>query len=98
MRTEQTVTDANGTWREVFEDGRPIGVRYQVAESPAYTAAEQPARIAAATAASTKATKDTAARTILLAQVARVRAIPAGSRSDQDKWLMALSWLVLNEE
>lgn len=98
MRTEQTVTDANGTWREVLEDGRPIGVRYQVTESPAYTAAEAPARTAAATARTTKQTKDDAATTILLTQVARVRAIPAGSRSDQDRWLMALSWLVLSQE
>ena len=62
------------------------------------TQAKLDADAAASAAASTVATKDTAARATVLAQVARVRAIPQGSRSDQDKWLLALSWLLYRQE
>lgn len=53
---------------------------------------------AAQTAGDTANTKTAAAKTILAAQVARIRAIAAGSRSDQDKAIYALAWLLYGQE
>jgi len=53
---------------------------------------------AAATAASDVATKTAAARLVVTNQVNRVKAIAPASRTDQDKWLLALSYLVFQLE
>ncbi len=44
------------------------------------------------------ATKIQAALTVVVNQVARVRAIAPASRTDQDKWLLSLSYLLFKQE
>lgn len=62
------------------------------------SAAKQAADAASLTALAADRTKGDGAVTVVRNQVARVRAIPAGSRTDQDRWLLALSWLLFKEE
>jgi len=74
-------------------DGRIVGACLRVA-----SAAKEAADAAFNTAISAEQTKRTAALTVVKNQVARVRAIAPASRTDQDRWLLALSYLVLREE
>lgn len=62
------------------------------------TSAKQAADSTATAAASADASKTLAAMNEIRDQVARVRPVAAGSRSDQDKWLLALSWVLLKRE
>lgn len=64
-----------------------------VAPTPAKTSADA----AAAAANDTRSTAFAAAKVVIVNQSIRVRAIAPGTRSDQDKWLLALSIILAGE-
>jgi hypothetical protein len=62
------------------------------------SAARASALAAQQSAADSATTKTAAAKTVVLNQVLRVKAIAPGSRTDQDRWLLALSWLLFQQD
>lgn len=88
------ILDDDGSTCHGYELRGALTVLAVVARSPAAQAPYDTANAAIAA----DATKRAASLTILRNQVARVRVIPIGSRTDQDKWLLALSFLLLSEE
>jgi hypothetical protein len=77
----------------LMPDGRVVAAVLRV-PSPARIAADA----AAATAAAALDSKRATALQLVRDQVARVRGVAAGSRTNADKWLLALSLLFLSEE
>ena len=86
--------DAEGSLYDAYEvDGQVVGPAMRTPSAAWST------RVATAKSSEDAiATRRAAALTVVKNQVARVRAIPAATRTDQDKWLLALSFLVLREE
>jgi hypothetical protein len=89
------ITDADGSVWHGYE-GPPLE---RVAEiAPVSGSARALELDAAATASAARLAKFQTARTVVKTQVARVKAIAPAARTDQDRWLMALSFLIFSEE
>ena len=92
--TRIRATGPDGTYDAYrLADGRILGEALVVP-----SAAKVTADTAANTAAAQFAARVATARTVVQNQVTRVKGIAAGSRTDQDRWLLALSFLLLKEE
>jgi hypothetical protein len=90
-----SLLDDNGSTCHGYDQG---GGKFAVVAVVQRAAAVQSAEDALAAPTNTVATKEQTALTVVTNQVARVQAIPPASRTDDDKWLLAISYLVFKQE